>query len=84
MNIYFYRFGRWGAYSSNKVYSIKDIKEIVQYAKIRGIKILPEIGSPGHVYSGWKFVEKKYPDLGKLVLCDTSNFCAAPPCGQVI
>ena len=79
-----YELSEWGSYSKNKVYSVKDIKEIVEYAKVRGIKVVPEIGGPGHVFSGWEMVEKKYPELGKLVLCDTTKACVAPPCGQVI
>ena len=75
---------KWGAYSNNKVYSVKDITGMVKYAKIRGVKILPEIGGPGHIYNGWEFVEKEYPALGKILLCDNSKSCAAPPCGQVI
>ena len=75
---------KWGSYSEKKVYSVKDIKEIVEYAKVRGVKIVPEIGGPGHLFSGWEMVEKKYPELGKIILCDKSNACAAPPCGQVM
>ena len=72
-----------GAYSSKKVYSVKDIEEISHYAKVRGVRIVPEIGGPAHVYSGWEMIEKLYPELGKLILCDRSGSCAAPPCGQV-
>ena len=75
---------KWGSYSTNKVYSTKEITDIVQYAKIRGVKVIPEIGGPGHVYSGWELVEKEYPDLGKILLCDNTKTCATPPCGQVI
>ena len=44
---------------------MKDIQEIVDYAKVRGVKVVPEIGGPGHLFSGWEMVEKKYPELGK-------------------
>ena len=72
-----------GAYSSSKVYSGKDIQEIVQFAKIRGVNVIPEIGGPGHLYSGWKYAQDRYPDVGKLILCDTHGICTTPPCGQV-
>ena len=73
----------WGSYSKKKVYSVKDIKDIVHYANVRGVRIVPEIGGPGHIYSGWEMVEHQYPELGKLILCDKSKACTAPPCGQV-
>ena len=33
---------------TNKTYSRKDIQDLVQYAKIRGVRVIPEIDSPGH------------------------------------
>ena len=36
-----------GCYLPELVYSISDIKEIVKYAWVRGIRIVPEIDTPG-------------------------------------
>ena len=66
------------------MYSSKIIDEIVQFAKVRGVRVLPEIDTPGHVHSGWGGFEGENPSLGKLLLCREPNECSAPPCGQVI
>lgn len=40
-----------GAYTPKHVYSKKDIKDLIEFARIRGIRIIPEFDSPGHVAS---------------------------------
>ena len=55
----------YGAYSPDQVYQPEDIQELVRYAKIRGVKIVPEFDAPAHVGSGWEWGEKF--GLGKLV-----------------
>lgn len=57
-----------GAYSNEEVYTKQDIKRIVEYAYVRGVRIVPEIDSPGHSYEGWKDVD---PDL---LACATARF----------
>ena len=79
----YWEMAKWGSYSTDKIYSAKDIRDVVQYAILRGVKVLPEIEAPSHVNSGWKFLQTKYPQLGKLILCEASEFCDTPPCGQV-
>ena len=37
------------------MYHPQDIKELVEYAKIRGVRILPEFDAPAHVGNGWQF-----------------------------
>ena len=37
-----------GAYSANAVYSLADLRILVQYAKSRGVRIVVEIEMPGH------------------------------------
>ncbi|CAH1398779.1 unnamed protein product [Nezara viridula] len=74
-----------GAYSPKEVYTEKDIKYLVDYAKFRGVRILMEIDSPAHAGNGWQFGEQE--GLGKLVLCRNSPpwqaSCVQPPCGQM-
>jgi hexosaminidase len=39
----------YGAYSPRKIYSTEDMKELVEYGRIRGVKVLPEFDAPAHV-----------------------------------
>lgn len=74
-----------GSYSPQEVYTEEDIKNLVEYAKLRGVRILMEIDSPAHAGNGWQFGEKQ--GLGKLVVCRNQDpwrsACVQPPCGQL-
>merc|ERR1719379_2994782 len=76
----------YGAYSPRKVYSPEDIREIVDYARVRGVRVLPEFDAPAHVGNGWQFAEEKHPEWGRLAVCVNKepwqDFCVEPPCGQ--
>ncbi len=68
-----------GAYSNKEVYTLKDVRKIIEYAKARGITVFPEIDTPGHTYS-WKAGFKN------IMTCDTPDYqaevaCPEPPCG---
>ncbi|KAL2009619.1 hypothetical protein VTN00DRAFT_5426 [Thermoascus crustaceus] len=74
------------AYSPREVYSHDDLRNIIQYARARGIRVIPEIDMPGHSAAGWKQVD---PDI---VACanswwsnDVFEFHTAvePPPGQL-
>ena len=41
----------YGAYSKDNVYSVSDIKDLIEYAKTRGVRIIPEVDSPAHTMS---------------------------------
>jgi hexosaminidase len=46
------------AYSPNDVYTQDVLKEIVEYAAARGVRVIPEIDMPGHASSGWEEIDK--------------------------
>ncbi|XP_055845206.1 chitooligosaccharidolytic beta-N-acetylglucosaminidase-like [Episyrphus balteatus] len=68
-----------GAYSPEKIYTPQDIVEIVRYAQIRGIRVIPEFGGPAHVGQGWQ--------KENVTVClnahTRTKFCPKPPCGQL-
>lgn len=56
--------------------------EIRNYAKIRGIRIIPELDTPAHVGEGWQFFDN---EISPVILCYKSEpwrtYCIEPPCG---
>jgi len=75
----------YGSYSPKQVYHPEDIREIIEFAKLRGVRVLPEFDAPAHVGNGWQFGEKD--GKGKLAVCVNQepwqDFCVEPPCGQL-
>ncbi|KAI8583038.1 hypothetical protein K450DRAFT_277531 [Umbelopsis ramanniana AG] len=47
------------AYSSKEIYSHSDVKKIINYARARGVRVIPEIDMPGHSVSGWQQIDPK-------------------------
>ncbi|KAK5240361.1 woronin body major protein, partial [Exophiala xenobiotica] len=46
-----------GAYSPQSTYSQDDIRDLIAYARARGVRIIPEIDMPGHASQGWTSVD---------------------------
>ena len=79
------RLALYGAYSPGQVYRPEDIRDIVHYATVRGVKVVPEFDAPAHVGSGWEWGETN--GMGQLALCINkqpwADYCDEPPCGQL-
>ncbi|EKX46889.1 hypothetical protein GUITHDRAFT_107245 [Guillardia theta CCMP2712] len=75
----FQQLSGWGAYSNSSVYDAEDVRAVVESARQRGVRVIPEIDMPGHAFS-WTGV----PDI---VSCAGKQpwelYCAEPPCGQL-
>ena len=42
-------FSRYGAYSSDKIYTTEQVRDLVTYARDRGVRVIPELDAPAHV-----------------------------------
>ncbi|XP_078670317.1 beta-hexosaminidase subunit beta-like [Branchiostoma floridae x Branchiostoma belcheri] len=56
-----------GAYTQDNVYTKQDVLDVIEYARMRGIRVIPEFDSPGHMQS-WG---QGYPEL--LTSCSPTN-----------
>ncbi|XP_044735678.1 probable beta-hexosaminidase fdl [Chrysoperla carnea] len=74
-----------GVHNRLNVYTAKNIIEISEYARIRGIRVIIEIDTPAHAGMGWTWGPSK--GLGELVVCvgqqPSNRYCGEPPCGQL-
>lgn len=52
------------AFSKREIYTPEMVKDIVNYAKIRGIKVVPEFEGPGHLNA-----LGHYPEFADLIAC---------------
>ena len=76
---------RFGAYSASQVYSTQDVEQLLEYARLRGVRIILEVDAPSHSGNGWQWGEAA--GLGQLAVCVNQQpwrkYCIEPPCGQL-
>ncbi|KAJ1962292.1 Glucosamine-6-phosphate isomerase (Glucosamine-6-phosphate deaminase) (GNPDA) (GlcN6P deaminase) [Dipsacomyces acuminosporus] len=70
-----------GAYSQKETYFYNDVKKVIDYAKDRGIRVIPEFDVPGHTY----IVNVARPDIMSCVdkQPNWDKYAAEPPSGQL-
>lgn len=66
-----------GAYTDKHIYSQADIAEIIEEARIRGIRVIPEFDTPGHTQS-W---ELGHPGL--LTVCNGTQLSTYGPMNPI-
>lgn len=54
------KFAKYGTYSPTKIYTPEMIREIIDYALVRGVRVLPEFDAPAHVGEGWQWVSNSF------------------------
>ncbi|XP_031786714.1 chitooligosaccharidolytic beta-N-acetylglucosaminidase isoform X2 [Nasonia vitripennis] len=75
------KFSKYGAYTPDKIYTEQDIKEIVKFGLVRGVRVLPEFDAPAHVGEGWQWVGHDTTVCFKAE--PWQRYCVEPPCGQL-
>ncbi|KAI9293908.1 glycoside hydrolase [Neoconidiobolus thromboides FSU 785] len=69
-----------GSLLPGQVYSMEDIKELVEYGLDRGIRIIPELEAPAHSYA----MGVAYPEIGVCMDKDAWwDNAMQPPSGQI-
>jgi hexosaminidase len=74
------------AYSVRESFSRSDIADVIEYARSRGVRVVPEVDTPGHSAAGWQQID------ANIVACANSwwsndnyayNTANEPPPGQL-
>ncbi|RZF41892.1 hypothetical protein LSTR_LSTR005660 [Laodelphax striatellus] len=72
----------YGAYGPDKIYTQKEIRDLVEFAAWKGVKIIPEFDAPAHTGEGWQ----GWTPPGTLICLNDQpwyDHCVEPPCGQL-
>lgn len=66
------KLSEYGSYRPDMVYTEVDIMELIEYAALRGIRVVLEVDAPSHVNSGW--AEWGQYEEEDLVMCANDMF----------
>lgn len=72
---------KYGAYSTSEVYTEEDVREIVNFGLVHGVRVLPEFDAPAHVGEGWQWIGENTTVCFKKE--PWQKYCVEPPCGQL-
>jgi hexosaminidase len=53
------------AYSRRDVYTVQDVLELIDFARDRGVRLVPEVDMPGHSRAGWRQVDPRIVTCGE-------------------
>ncbi|CAH1187182.1 unnamed protein product [Phyllotreta striolata] len=74
-----------GSYAPDMTYSPDEVRDLVHFARVRGVRVILEVDTPAHVGNGWSWGPTE--GLGELAVCVNerpwSLYCGEPPCGQL-
>lgn len=75
----------YGAFSASEVYSAQAMADLVDFAQVNGVVIIPEVDSPGHARSWslspqWRDTDSCLDYFPKALYF---LYCYEPPCGQL-
>nr|AJO25047.1 beta-N-acetylhexosaminidase [Nilaparvata lugens] len=70
----------YGAYGPDQFYSQKEVKSLVEFARWKGVKIVPEFDSPAHVGEGWQWADNTLIGFNAQ---PWFKICNEAPCGLV-
>lgn len=45
----------YGAYSAEEIYSTEEVRDLINYATVRGVRVVIEIDAPAHAGNGWQW-----------------------------
>ncbi|CAE7794354.1 Hexb [Symbiodinium sp. CCMP2592] len=68
-----------GAWSADERYSLRDVQDVVEFAQLHGVRVIPEFDMPGHV-SSWS---KSHPELFDQACLERSRRLAFKPTKEV-
>jgi len=68
-----------GAWSADERYSLRDVQDVVEFAQLHGVRVIPEFDMPGHV-SSWS---KSHPELFDRACLERSRRLAFKPTKEI-